>query len=79
MKTALEFYVSSIEEYEQKFELGLISFEVLKTTKKYWLEKAKEKEKEQIINAFDMGRDETTRKFIEDGEQYYNQTYNQNK
>ena len=49
MKTALEFYVSSIEEYEQKFELGLISFEVLKTTKKYWLEKAKEKEKEQII------------------------------
>jgi hypothetical protein len=35
-----------------------------------------EKEKEQIENAFDMGRDETTRKFIEDGEQYYNQTYN---
>lgn len=50
MKTALEFYVSSIEEYEQKFELGLISFEVLKTTKKYWFEKAKEKEKEQMID-----------------------------
>ena len=40
--------------------------------RKYW-----KKEKEQIENAFDMGRDETTRKFIEDGEQYYNQTYNQ--
>ena len=38
-----------------------------------------EKEKEQIENVFDMGRDETTRKFIEDGEEYYNQTYNQNK
>jgi hypothetical protein len=36
-----------------------------------------EKEKESIERIFDMGRDETTRRFIEDGEQYYNQTYNQ--
>ena len=36
--------------------------------------KALEKEKNQIINAFDMGRDETTRKFIEDGEHYYNKS-----
>lgn len=36
-----------------------------------------EKEKEMIENAFDMGRDETTRNFIEDGEEYYNQKYNQ--
>jgi len=33
-----------------------------------------EKEKEQIINAYDMGK--TTIKFVEEAEQYYNQTYN---
>jgi hypothetical protein len=36
--------------------------------------KALEKEKEQIINAYDMGK--TTIKFVEEAEQYYNQTYN---
>jgi hypothetical protein len=35
---------------------------------------ALEKEKEQIINAYDMGK--TTIKFVEEAEQYYNQTYN---
>jgi hypothetical protein len=34
-------------------------------------------EKEQIIDAFDMGK--TTIKFVEKAEDYYNQTYNQNK
>jgi hypothetical protein len=34
-----------------------------------------EKEKEQILNAFDMGK--TTIKFVEEAEEYYNQTYNQ--
>ena len=33
-----------------------------------------EKEKEHIINAYDMGK--TTIKFVEEAEQYYNQTYN---
>jgi hypothetical protein len=33
-----------------------------------------EKEKEQIINAYDMGK--TTIKFVEGAEDYYNQTYN---
>lgn len=36
--------------------------------------KALEKEKEQIINAYDMGK--TTIKFVEEAEQYYKQTYN---
>jgi hypothetical protein len=36
--------------------------------------KALEKEKEQIINAYDMGK--TTIKFVEEAEEYYNQTYN---
>ena len=38
-----------------------------------------EQEKSQIENSFDTGRDETTMKFIEDGEDYYNQTYNQDR
>lgn len=38
-----------------------------------------EKEKEQIINAFDLGRDDVTSMFLIDGEYYYNKSYNQNK
>jgi hypothetical protein len=38
-----------------------------------------EKEKEQIKNAFFMGRDEVTKKFLNNSEEYYNGTYNQNK
>jgi hypothetical protein len=38
------------------------------------LEEAKRLEKEQIINAYDMGK--TTIKFVEGAEDYYNQTYN---
>jgi hypothetical protein len=33
-----------------------------------------EKEKEQIVDAYDMGK--TTIKFVEEAENYYNQTYN---
>jgi uncharacterized protein YjgD (DUF1641 family) len=69
MKTAMQELIELIrftdkECYATMFNEGLF-------------DKALEKEKEQIENAFDMGRDETTRKFIEDGEQYYNQTYKQ--
>jgi len=78
MKTALEFYVSSIEECEQKFELGLISFEVLKTTKKYWLEKAKEKEKEQMCQfVWDYHNEFLNNGGVMSIEEYYHQTYNQ--
>jgi hypothetical protein len=38
-------------------------------------EQAKQMEKEQIMNAFFMGRDEITKKFVESSEQYYNETY----
>ena len=50
-----------------------IAYSVVLTLAEYLLEK----EKEQIMNAFDMGK--TTIKFVEEAEQYYNQTYNQNK
>ena len=36
-------------------------------------------EKEQIKNAFFMGRDEVTKKFLNSSEEYYKGTYNQNK
>jgi hypothetical protein len=39
----------------------------------------KQKEKEQIEIAFDLGRDEVTSEFIIDGEDYYNKSFNQNK
>ena len=39
------------------------------------IKQAKEKHRVQIMNSFDMGRDETTRKFVEDGEDYYTKTY----
>lgn len=35
-----------------------------------------EKEKEQIENAFFMGRDDVTRKFVNSSKEYYNKTYN---
>jgi hypothetical protein len=41
-------------------------------------EMAKEKEKEQIINAHDQGIWPTPKAF-DDGEEYYNETYNQDK
>ena len=37
------------------------------------------KEKEQIIDACNMGIDLESHLLINDGEEYYNQTYNQNK
>lgn len=40
------------------------------------IEQAKQMEKKQIMNAFFMGRDEITKKFVESSEQYYNETYN---
>ncbi len=38
-----------------------------------------EKEREQIIDACNMGIDLESHFLINDGEQYYNETYNQNK
>jgi hypothetical protein len=68
MKTAMQELIELIVNNKTRLD-------IIEKNQQMWLEK----EKEQIINAFDMGRDETTRKFREDGEQYYNQTYNQNK
>ena len=39
------------------------------------IKQAREKHKVQVINSFDMGRDETTHKFVEDGDDYYTKAY----
>ena len=67
MKTAMQEIIELIrftdkECYATMFNEGLF-------------DKALEKEKEQIIDAFDMGK--TTIKFVEKAEDYYNQTYKQ--
>ena len=70
MKTAMQELIDWIKEHRDNDKI-LMQQHVI--AKGYQL---LEKEKEQIENTFEMGRDETTRNFIEDGEQYYNETYN---
>jgi len=70
MKTAMELALARIEMIY--IEKDSIHWEMFKND-------CMEKEKKQIEIAFDLGRDETLIKFIEDGEEYYNKTYNQNK
>ena len=46
---------------------------------KYRLEELLEKEKKQIIDAYAIGMDFSSDEDLKEAEQYYNQTYNQNK
>jgi hypothetical protein len=64
MKTALQEFIDNV------IPMHIIELDMIKQE----IKKALEKEKEQIINAYDMGK--TTIKFVEEAEQYYNQTYN---
>ena len=70
MKTAMQELIEYLESRYFKYEISSI------------LLKSKEllqKEKEQIINDFDNGIYVGTYAVDKDGEDYYNQTYNQNK
>lgn len=66
--------LTSIEWLEIKF-LGLISFdsEELRAKYKEIIKRAKEKEKEQIVTAYQADMEICS---DEDAEQYYNETYN---
>lgn len=64
MKTALQEFIDNV------IPMHIIELDMIKQE----IKKALEKEKEQIIDAYDMGK--TTIKFVEEAEQYYNQTYN---
>ena len=63
MKTAIDWLIDQYKKDDGKFMPGVY-------------EQAKEKEKEQIINAW-IATDNELQRLA--GEQYYNQTYNQNK
>jgi hypothetical protein len=61
MKTALEWFIEKLEEEQLIFNHGLVEM---------WMQQAKEMEKQQIINAYNISgiRDEQQG----DGEDYYN-------
>jgi hypothetical protein len=64
MKTALQEFIDNV------IPMHIIELDMIKQE----IKKALEKEKEQIIDAYDMGK--TTIKFVEEAENYYNHTYN---
>jgi hypothetical protein len=70
MKTAMELALARIEMLY--IEKDSIHWEMFKND-------CMEKEKEQIMNAYKEGMDYTTDEDIKEAENYYNQTYNQNK
>lgn len=70
MKTAMQELIDELESIKG-YKYGGLVIRLIKDKL--------EKEKEQIEIAFDLGRDEVTSIFLIDGEDYYNQTYNQNK
>jgi hypothetical protein len=74
MKTAIE-KLEALFYNEADPTINSSSWVIHERTLKKLILAAKEIEKEQIMNAFDMGK--TTIKFVEEAEQYYNQTYNQ--
>jgi hypothetical protein len=69
MKTAMQELLDELKEYQLEFNIPIEVIDMCESQINV--------EKDQIINAFDMGK--TTIKFVEEAEQYYNQTYNQNK
>jgi hypothetical protein len=77
-QTAVEWLIERLLDLDYEYARELISLEVYKTTRIYLQEKAKEMEKEQIIQAYQHGvTDEhgDTITFTTEGEDYYNSTY----
>jgi hypothetical protein len=70
MKTAIQEMIEHIQINSTKFSM-MNTYNMLKVIESYL-----EREKEQIENAFDLGRDKVTSVFIIDGEDYYNKSYN---
>ena len=82
MKTAIQDVLDSVKKRLNEFD-GLTGFEVTMMKQELnWfkniLTNALEKEKEQIIDAY-YGKINGIFGYREEGEEYYNQTYNQNK
>ena len=75
-QTAVEWYHEEIESIEYRFRSREINFEKMRSLTKDALEKAKEMEKKQIIEAhLCMDIDGYFHQDMEDGEIYYNETF----
>jgi hypothetical protein len=74
MKTAMQEFIDEMKEYNMILVKEGIQPNPLIYMFQHKAKKLLEKEKEQIINAYDMGK--TTIKFVEEAEEYYNQIYN---
>ena len=73
MKTAMQELIEKLDYSIKNFKDDYkINFEWIK----FQAELLLEKEKEQIIDACNMGIDIESHLLINDGEEYYNQTYN---
>ena len=72
MQTSLDWFLENLPE---RFKYALLN------TCEEGIKKAKQKEKEQIMNAYDNGSDvnDDLKPLYGTPEEYYNQTYNQNK
>ena len=81
-KTAVEWYSRRLFEIEIAHNQGVINSDVYLKSKTHAFEQAKEMEKEQIIEAFEIGIQseffhQTFNAPCKDGEQYYTETYKQ--
>ena len=78
MKTAMQEFLDYMKEYNMILVKEGIEPNLLIKMLQHKAEKLLEKEKEQIIDAY-YGNIDGVFGYREAGEQYYNQTYNQNK
>jgi hypothetical protein len=82
MKTALQLLIQSLEEVKKELNTKWDGDPLARRGIVIAINEATnllEKEKEQIIEAYLTGADYTTYEDIKEAEEYYNQTYNQNK
>jgi hypothetical protein len=77
MKTAVEYYNQEIKELFNMHQDGEISGKMFHMSRLVALTKAKEMEKEQIIDAYYQGDADSDNIHV-DAEQYYNETYESN-
>jgi hypothetical protein len=70
MKNSIEYLINEVSAILTDTHLNSMQYLLLADA----LKRAREKHKEEIIEAYDMGK--TTIKFVEEAEDYYNQTYN---
>ena len=83
-QTAVEWYINLSEELYKQWINRNITLEVYNECRTKLKEQAKEKEKEQIEDAFYQGENNSVDYFnpenrIKESEQYYNETYGGNK